>query len=124
MSVVFAASHPERVSAIVLYGENSRQLWAPDYPFGFTEREIRTMIEEGLDRFVTPGGIEEMVRSGLPSAGDDELRAWAQIRSVQACQFAMPPLHHVEKPAHDRVRHSQGESCRQAQGTPSHGCTA
>ena len=34
MSVVFAASYPERVSALVLYGGQARELWAPDYLFG------------------------------------------------------------------------------------------
>ena len=38
MSVVFAASHPERVSALVLYGGMARILWAPDYQFGGPER--------------------------------------------------------------------------------------
>src|SRR6516165_877948 len=33
MSLVFAASHPDRVSALVLYGGDVRTLWAPDYPF-------------------------------------------------------------------------------------------
>jgi pimeloyl-ACP methyl ester carboxylesterase len=41
MGVVFAASHPERVSALVLYGGMARTMWAPDYLFGYTEREYR-----------------------------------------------------------------------------------
>jgi class 3 adenylate cyclase len=79
MSLVFAASHPERVSALVLYGGDVRTLWAPDYPFGATEREMRNAIEEGVDAFVTPRGLEEFARSGLPSAGQDEVRAWARV---------------------------------------------
>jgi pimeloyl-ACP methyl ester carboxylesterase len=46
MSVVFAASHPERVSALVLYGGMARTLWAPDYLFGETERESRKGLEK------------------------------------------------------------------------------
>jgi class 3 adenylate cyclase len=79
MSVVFAASHPERVSALVLYGGLARVLWAPDYLFGDTEREFRKMLEEEFDAFVTPGGLEESVRSGIPSADEAEVRAWARI---------------------------------------------
>ena len=41
MSVVFAASHPDRVSVLVLCGGMARVLWAPDYLFGDTEREAR-----------------------------------------------------------------------------------
>jgi class 3 adenylate cyclase len=92
MSVMFTASHPERVSALVLYGGRSRQLWAPDYPFGFTERQVRMMIEEEVEGFVTPGGVEEIVRSGLPSAGADELRAWARVFRYGASPAALEAL--------------------------------
>src|SRR5262245_59122065 len=79
MSVVFAASHPERVSALVLYGGMARELWAPDYLFGITEREERNAIEEGVEEFETPGGIEASVRRGLRSADGHEVRAWARM---------------------------------------------
>ena len=79
MSVVFAASHPERVSALVLYGGMARMMWAPDYLFGNTEREWRRESGESIEDFVTPGGIEAMVRSGFPSAEEEEVRAWARV---------------------------------------------
>jgi pimeloyl-ACP methyl ester carboxylesterase len=63
MSVVFAASYPERVSALVLYGGMARMLWAPDYLIGYTEREYRRGNEEGLEDFMTPGGLEAFVRA-------------------------------------------------------------
>jgi class 3 adenylate cyclase len=37
------------------------------------------LIEEEFDAFVTPGGLEEHVRSGFPFAGEAEVRAWARI---------------------------------------------
>jgi len=79
MSVVFTASHPERVSALVLYGGMARTMWAPDYLFGATEREYRKALEDSFDAFVTPGGLEEELRSGFPSADEAEIRAWARI---------------------------------------------
>ena len=79
MSAVFAASYPERVSALVLYGGMARILWAPDYQFGFTEREYRKLLDDEFDAFVTPGGLEESVRSGFPSADEAEVRAFARI---------------------------------------------
>jgi class 3 adenylate cyclase len=33
MAVLFAATHPESVSALVLYGGMARSTWAPDYPW-------------------------------------------------------------------------------------------
>ena len=74
MSVVFAASHPERVSALVLYGGLARMLWAPDYQLGIPERTYRRGVEEEAAAFLTPGGWEAMARSGFPSAGEDEVR--------------------------------------------------
>ena len=79
MSVVFAASHPERVSALVLYGGMARTLWAPDYLFGETERESRKGIEEELEEFVTPGGTEAKARRGFPSADEEEVQAIARV---------------------------------------------
>jgi class 3 adenylate cyclase/pimeloyl-ACP methyl ester carboxylesterase len=79
MSVVFAASHPERVSALVLYGGMARTMWAPDYLFGYTEREWRRESGESIEDFVTPGGVEAMVRSGFPSAEEEEVQAWARV---------------------------------------------
>jgi class 3 adenylate cyclase len=79
MSVVFAAAHPERVSALVLYGGMARALWAPDYQFGYTDREYRKTIEDEFDAFVTPGGLEEQLRSGVPSADEAEVQALARI---------------------------------------------
>jgi class 3 adenylate cyclase len=79
MSVVFAASHPERVSALVLYGGMARTLWAPDYLFGETERESRKGLENDLEEFVTPGGLEAKARRGFPSADEDEVRAVARV---------------------------------------------
>jgi pimeloyl-ACP methyl ester carboxylesterase len=58
MSVVFAASYPERVSALVLYGGLARSLWAPDYLFGLTEREWHRESGDTIEDWVTPGAIE------------------------------------------------------------------
>jgi len=79
MSVVFAASHPERVSALVLYGGMARVLWAPDYPFGDTEREARNELGEIFENFLTPGAEEAMLRRDVPSATQDEVRALARV---------------------------------------------
>jgi len=79
MSVVFAASYPERACALVLYGGLARTLWAPDYPFGWTEREWRKVIEEEVEEFVAPGGLEVGMHTGFPSADEEEARAWARV---------------------------------------------
>ena len=92
MSIVFAASHPERVSALVLYGGLARTLWAPDYQFGTPERTYRRELEEEAEAFFTPGGVEALFRTGFPSAGEDEVRAWARIARYGAGPAAMEAL--------------------------------
>jgi class 3 adenylate cyclase len=92
MSIVFAASHPERVSALVLYGGLARTLWAPDYQFGTPERTYRREIEEEAKAFFAPGGAEALFRTGFPSAGEDEVRAWARIARYGAGPAAIEAL--------------------------------
>ena len=75
MGVVFAASHPERVSALVLFEGRARMLWAPDYLFGDTEREARKWIEDEVEALMTRGGVEAYMRSVYLSADEEEVRA-------------------------------------------------
>src|SRR5262245_7218243 len=39
MSILFAATYPERTTALALYASYARRSWAPDHPFGHTEEE-------------------------------------------------------------------------------------
>jgi pimeloyl-ACP methyl ester carboxylesterase/class 3 adenylate cyclase len=51
MSILFAATYPERVTALVFLGGFSRLTWAHDYPWGFTEEEYRKELDENLKLF-------------------------------------------------------------------------
>jgi class 3 adenylate cyclase/predicted esterase len=95
MSVVFAASHPERVSALVLYGGMARVLWAPDYLFGDTEREARNELGEITESFVTPGVEEAVLRRDVPSAGEEEVRALARVWRYGASPGTAEALYRV-----------------------------
>ena len=92
MSIVFAASHPQRVSALVLYGGRARTLWAPDYQFGRSERTYRQSLEEQAKEFMAPGEPEAFARRGLPPANEEEVRAWARIVRYGASPGAMAAL--------------------------------
>jgi len=39
LSALFAASHPDRVTSLVIYGGFPRLMEAPDYPWGFTDEQ-------------------------------------------------------------------------------------
>src|SRR5919204_6222720 len=47
MALLFAATYPERVSALVLFAVPPRGMWAPDYTWGRREEEARRFVEEG-----------------------------------------------------------------------------
>jgi pimeloyl-ACP methyl ester carboxylesterase len=49
MSVLFAATYPERVSALVLYGTFAKRIWSPDYPWA-PKPDVRTREIEALER--------------------------------------------------------------------------
>jgi pimeloyl-ACP methyl ester carboxylesterase len=70
MSVLFAATHPERVSALVLYGAMGRTTEAPDYPWASPAEALR----ESTAELIAPDWgqrAEGMVELFAPSFADD-----------------------------------------------------
>ncbi len=76
MASLFAASHPERVSALVLYGAYARSLAAPDYPWA--PAHFRPGGESGRwDQAIRDWGTGENLRIFAPSMADDaRFRGW------------------------------------------------
>jgi hypothetical protein len=68
----------------------------PDYLFGATEREARMEIEKDLEAFVTPGGLEELVRGGFPSADEDEVQATTRVFRYGASPGAFEALDRMD----------------------------
>jgi pimeloyl-ACP methyl ester carboxylesterase len=46
MSLLFAATYPERTLSLILYGAAPRLARAPDYPWGFTEEQMHHSLSE------------------------------------------------------------------------------
>ena len=62
MSILFAATYPERVSALVLWGTMARFLRAPDYPYGTTPEQVAEGLA-GTRSFVSD--VLASVREGV-----------------------------------------------------------
>lgn len=77
MSALFAATYPERVWALVLYGGKARSLRAPDYPWGPTEAEALRAIADLRFLGEESGAAKMAARSGSPDATEEEIRALA-----------------------------------------------
>ena len=65
MSMLFAATYPERTVALIMSGASARYAWAPDYPGGIHEEENNAYLEEVR----TGWGTREMAA--------EELESWA-----------------------------------------------
>jgi class 3 adenylate cyclase/pimeloyl-ACP methyl ester carboxylesterase len=74
MSILFAATYPERVSALVLYGSIARGAWAPDYPWGTKGGEE---LERWLESWRKEWGSASNIDDWAPSvAHDPRFRQW------------------------------------------------
>jgi pimeloyl-ACP methyl ester carboxylesterase len=103
MSVLFAATYPERTSALVLYGSYARRAWAPEHPAGRTEQEWREMVDTIEKGWGDPGGLaltrRELARfrgREVDTAGDGFFASFdgpaRGIRCAQAIATGARPL--------------------------------
>jgi class 3 adenylate cyclase len=69
MCVLFAATFPERTSALVLGASYARRTWAPDYPWGLDAEAQQQILDGYEERW---GRIGFGARSIAPSLVDDE----------------------------------------------------
>ena len=73
LSVLFAATYPERTRALVLFGCFAKGLWAPDYPWAATREELDMELTAVAQEW---GGPFDLT-AGAPSlAQDEETRDW------------------------------------------------
>jgi pimeloyl-ACP methyl ester carboxylesterase/class 3 adenylate cyclase len=73
MASLFAATYPDRVSALVLCGCFARGSWAPDYPWGRTKERLEERVRELLTSWGRPFNLSD----GAPSvAGDPVVQDW------------------------------------------------
>jgi class 3 adenylate cyclase len=75
MATMFAATHPERTEALVLYATFARTTWAPDYDFAWPAEERAARQEDMLEHWgeglVAGGAAPTRLQS------DDAFRRWA-----------------------------------------------
>ncbi len=61
MSVLFAATYPDRTAALVLRNGFPRTMWAPDYPWGRTEDQYRDDVHRELRIYDRRGDAERAI---------------------------------------------------------------
>src|SRR6476659_2713645 len=74
MSILFAATYPQRVQALVLTGGMARTTYAEDYPWG---TPAQALIESGSELILPNWGDESLIEVTSPSQADNrESRAF------------------------------------------------
>jgi class 3 adenylate cyclase len=85
MCALFAATYPERTSALILGASYARRTWAPDYPWGISEDAQQRILAGYETRW---GSRDFGVHALAPSLADDEsFTRWY----AQACRYAGTP---------------------------------
>jgi pimeloyl-ACP methyl ester carboxylesterase len=69
MSVLFAATYPQRITALATYGSYARRSWGPDYAFGLRDQEWSAMFANIEQHWGAPQGRDLTIWA--PSIVDD-----------------------------------------------------
>lgn len=73
MSVLFAATYPQRTSSLTLYGSIARGAWAPDYPWGSKLEQMDEWLEGWRKNWGGPHALDDWAPS---AAHDEQFRQW------------------------------------------------
>lgn len=84
LAAMFAGVHPARVVCLLLWQPHVRGAWAPDYPWGLKESEMRPVGAE----YTSAEAIDQAMRFQFPSKiGDAEFRR----RFIQTLRLSASP---------------------------------
>ena len=77
MTILFAATYPERTAAVILYGTGASYIPADDYPWAVPAEERARYAEERERRWGSPEYSQELLEGFAPTiAGDETVRRW------------------------------------------------
>src|SRR5205814_8398660 len=77
MALLYAATYPERIAALVLFNPYAKAVWSEDYPWGKTDEEWRRDLAELERGWGSREYFDRVLSRSYPSAADDEsLRKW------------------------------------------------
>jgi len=77
MTLLFAATYPERTAAAVLYGTNASNVKAEGYPWGRSPKEAAERIRQVSEQAGTQEWLDDRLATFAPSyAHDEETKRW------------------------------------------------
>jgi pimeloyl-ACP methyl ester carboxylesterase len=92
MSVLFAATHPERVAGLILLSTCPRPIWAPDYPFGEPADDYDRWTRRAVDAWSSDQGLDEMISELYPGYDGENRQAMADYLRQSASPGSVAAL--------------------------------
>ena len=83
MALLFAATYPERVSALVLWATFARLAWAPDYPQGISVEEAEAFCDQ-IEQSWGHGRVVPLIATQDAPDDEDTRRRFARLERSSA----------------------------------------
>ena len=96
MSILFAATYPERTAALVLRSCSPRTLWAPDFPWGRSEAAYQRQVEQALGVYASRAEARAAVHA-LGMRDDDEIEAFIDYVRYGASPGMLEALYRMNR---------------------------
>jgi class 3 adenylate cyclase len=71
MSLLYAATYPERTSALVLYASYAKRSWSPDYPYGWSDEQWQRVLDDIEHNWGTTQSLT--ISMNMPNSGNQIL---------------------------------------------------
>ena len=96
MSILFAATYPERTAAVIVRSCSPRTLWAPDFPWGRSEDAYQREVDQALRVYASRAEAREAVRA-LGMQDEDEVEAFIDFVRYGASPGMLEGLYRMNR---------------------------
>ena len=96
MSILFAATYPERTAALVVRSCSPRTLWAPDFPWGRSESSYQREVDQALQVYAPRPEAREAVRA-IGMHDEDDIEAFIDYVRYGASPGMLAALYRMNK---------------------------
>jgi pimeloyl-ACP methyl ester carboxylesterase len=96
MSILFAATYPERVAALVVRSCSPRTMWAPDFPWGRSPEAYKRETEQALGVYASRDQAREVVR-GFGVLSDEQVEAYIDLLRYGASPGMLEALYRMNR---------------------------
>jgi pimeloyl-ACP methyl ester carboxylesterase len=96
MSILFAATYPERTAALIVRSCSPRTMWAPDFPWGRSEDAYRREVDQALRVYAPRAEAREAVRA-LGMHDEDEVEAFIDFVRYGASPGMLEALYRMNR---------------------------